>query len=374
MNIINDDVYGSNMGIKGIDIQFTRYFYIKDDVRASLLMSLLNNSEDAIFWAYELYFSGFEQEFCDLIYKIYYDFYASSNLCYEPYLRRNLTQLCEDNTKTGIVLAVIEDLLMRTFTPDVFICRIIEQSFVTDIHFLNKLEDLTQPENLHNQIVEWTQTKDYRSLASYILTSTNIKCIQNVYATLGLDLVIKDTISKVSINVKILAKIFNSIRPSQKINKLIMSTDENIDKYKTVMPTSHNSLKNACVCDINATGMLGIFALNRHNYTISEIAEMYNHNWLYHATFSPLWAKRVKQFGGYRDFTNKCVKFTNADQEDTFNDTYNYENDEQSINTKMRSLRDIDRYSWIKFYKIFQNKLITPTDELEALDDDKIKY
>jgi hypothetical protein len=42
---------------------FTRYLYIVPDVYASLLDAIENKKRDeALFWAYELYYSGFENE------------------------------------------------------------------------------------------------------------------------------------------------------------------------------------------------------------------------------------------------------------------------------------------------------------------------
>ena len=41
----------------------TRYLYIKEDVLMSLLISILEKEYDeSLFWASELYFSGYEQE------------------------------------------------------------------------------------------------------------------------------------------------------------------------------------------------------------------------------------------------------------------------------------------------------------------------
>ena len=41
----------------------TRYLYFKDDVLCSLFFSILNKEKDeALFWAYELYYSGYEEE------------------------------------------------------------------------------------------------------------------------------------------------------------------------------------------------------------------------------------------------------------------------------------------------------------------------
>ena len=68
------------------DIIYTRYLYIKDEVRVALLVSILNKSDDAIFWGYELYYSGFQIELFELIVKIYYDFFATLNPSFEQYL------------------------------------------------------------------------------------------------------------------------------------------------------------------------------------------------------------------------------------------------------------------------------------------------
>ena len=68
------------------DLIFTRYLYIKDEVQISLLVSILNKNDDAIFWAYELYYSGFKKELLNIIWKIYYDFFVTLNPTFEIYL------------------------------------------------------------------------------------------------------------------------------------------------------------------------------------------------------------------------------------------------------------------------------------------------
>ena len=65
------------------ELQFTRYLYEKDEVKISLIMSILNKKDDAIFWAYELYYSGFQNELVDLFWSLYYDFYYTLNPSFE---------------------------------------------------------------------------------------------------------------------------------------------------------------------------------------------------------------------------------------------------------------------------------------------------
>ena len=62
------------------DIIFTRYLYTKIDVKQSLLLSLLEHQTDeAMFWAYELYYSGFQQDCFDYVSNIYEEIYSSNN-------------------------------------------------------------------------------------------------------------------------------------------------------------------------------------------------------------------------------------------------------------------------------------------------------
>jgi len=93
-----DDVF--TIPLPGSDLVFTQYLYIKEEVRIALLVSILNKSNDAIFWAYELYHSGFKYELLNLIWKIYYDFFATLNPAYEAYLLKK-TQRISDKYGAG---------------------------------------------------------------------------------------------------------------------------------------------------------------------------------------------------------------------------------------------------------------------------------
>jgi hypothetical protein len=84
--------------LPGSNLVFTQYLYIKEEVILALLVSILNKSDKAIFWAYELYYSGFKYELLNLIWKIYYDFFATLNPAYESYLFKKHKELLSDNT------------------------------------------------------------------------------------------------------------------------------------------------------------------------------------------------------------------------------------------------------------------------------------
>ena len=104
------------------DFQFTRYLYEKDEVKIALLISLLNKSDESIFWAYELFYSGFKDELIEWIWIIYYDFYYSKNPSFEKYLSNKLNNIT-DVTEYKLVAVIVNNLLVRPFSLDVFILR-----------------------------------------------------------------------------------------------------------------------------------------------------------------------------------------------------------------------------------------------------------
>lgn len=62
------------------EIAFTRYLYPKVFVKQSIMLALLeHNYDETMFWTYELYFSGFEDETYDFIFKLYRDIYRYDN-------------------------------------------------------------------------------------------------------------------------------------------------------------------------------------------------------------------------------------------------------------------------------------------------------
>ena len=138
------------------DIIYTRYLYIKDEVRVALLVSILNKSDDAIFWGYELYYSGFQIELFELIVKIYYDFFATLNPSFEQYLlqkKKYFTCSTEPPDNDGLVSELIQDLLFRPFNTDIFLIRNIAEHFEIDITYYEQIEnEMNLLVNLRNWI------------------------------------------------------------------------------------------------------------------------------------------------------------------------------------------------------------------------------
>lgn len=74
----------------------TRYLYIKEDIWASIMLSVLHRDiEKTMFWVCEMYYSGFEEELANYLIVIYNEFYHSNNPKLESFLHKMLGKIME---------------------------------------------------------------------------------------------------------------------------------------------------------------------------------------------------------------------------------------------------------------------------------------
>lgn len=104
-------------------LQLTRFLYPKDEVELSLMTSLLTKEpcETCLFWACELIYSGFD--ISQLLWSIYYDFYAQLNPGLFDKIASALKKLKEQSLVEP-VLVVIKTLRVKKATDNVFSLRI----------------------------------------------------------------------------------------------------------------------------------------------------------------------------------------------------------------------------------------------------------
>lgn len=104
-------------------LQLTRFLYPKDEVELSLMTALLTKEpcETCLFWACELIYSGFD--ISQLLWSIYYDFYAQLNPGLFDKIATALKKLKEESLVEP-VLVVIKTLRVKKATDNVFSLRI----------------------------------------------------------------------------------------------------------------------------------------------------------------------------------------------------------------------------------------------------------
>jgi hypothetical protein len=394
-----DDVFTINLPES--DLIFTRYLYLKDEVRLSLLVSILNKSDDSIFWGYELYYSGFKNEFFELIWKIYYDFFATLNPTFEAYLKKKHRQwlLNESSSQADdkIVKSIIQDLLFRPFNTDVFLLRNICENFEFDIEYHDTTEKITDTEKLQINMKNWIKNNDYRSLAQWILNENynevknNIE-LEDIYRIVLNELEIPITNKNIyndfytddkkqKNNTVLLAKIMTLISKKNKLKKgksiYIKVEKAEIIPFETItceMINSNNILETACLCGIDDLNHLSLFKLKRQKYDLND---KYWYNWLYHASFSPIWSKRIQMYKGYPDYSKRKIIFMDDNLEDEFYKMYGLEPDEQKSSVQEKSIIKIEKkYDWKWFDKKYKKNGLVEIyqEELDEFDNDGINY
>ena len=350
-------------------IIFTRYLYLKDEVEIALLASLLNKKDDALFWAFELYFSGFESELIEILWKIYYEFYYSLNPSFECYFLKKHKQFLSSSPeeKHKIIGMLFNDLLIRKYNLDVFLLKHVISSF--------------EIENSDETLLSLLKKKNYENLALLILETAREEDLENIIAQcldyfainhdhipLNREKIIKD-LKKVSYKNKrivILSRIMNyyCLCNGIKMGKsLYVSVDiEDTIMYETIYKNDEHKLYHwqilsiACIYGTNDHNYLGLFKLKRNINKTTSIKPEYWYHWLYHAAFSPIWGARIKDFGGILNHETKKIDFPDDDILEEFCENYGYEPDEQKLEVQKKNIPDIsNEITWAKFHEIHKN-------------------
>jgi hypothetical protein len=329
--------------------QFTRFLYEKEEVELSLLICLLQKKESALFWGYELYYSGFQEDLINLIWKIYYYFYAALNLSFESYLAINLKDLNEDK-----LARVLINLTYRKWTRDVFILK--------NICTINNY-------NLNKSL----EKKKYMDVGGNILYKNNTKTLSRLcdYFKRDFDkeqLKYKKSISiqnGITSEIKLLVYFINYLAVDTNYelgkNLFIQVNNEDYNKYGNIYVNLNqrgNSSKYPLLPILASREILekgrqesieksiNLFYLKRDKMNLNDAC--WNH-WEYYAFNTPIWNKRITDLSGVQDEVKKTIIFPD-DNIDGFYDNYGYEPDEQPRFVHDKSNIQLDIQDWYAFY------------------------
>lgn len=359
MNILNND---NNADSNNNKLILTRYLYIYDEVRFTLLLALLDKNLNASFWAYELYYSGFKKELIEWLWIIYYDFFATLNPSFESYFLTKIKDFSDITIKI-----IIENLLIRPFNTDVFM--------LSKNNNINEKKKETKNKYNNENIQKWINNNDFESISQFVLTNTNAKTkpyeIYEVFLNYFPNLKNKKEtylkqFKKITIllpeltNKILLSKImtlFTLDKNKKGKNLYMLVTVKEIDEFQTLDPIQTNTksyrfLNLACKYPIYQNKYLGNFDLERDK--VDNIIDLYNHEWIYYASKSPLWFERIKKFQGTIDDDAKTIMFPCNDKYEEFYDIYDYEPDEQTNILKEKVIPIISKENtWSDFYKTY---------------------
>ena len=138
--------------------KLTRFLYNEEEVKLSLISSLLKKRDilECYYWFSELYFS--KLDVCDLIWEIYFDYYALINPKFESYIIKKINDWRETNEFSHL-LYIIKNMHIFKYDCNVFLMRqIIETNDICQ----NSLYNRTVPLHLekYNKIYYYGNRKN----------------------------------------------------------------------------------------------------------------------------------------------------------------------------------------------------------------------
>ena len=369
-----------NNTLNNEDIIFTRYLYIKDEVEIALLTNILEKKEESVFWAYELYFSGFQKEVFQYLWDIYYNFFSVLNPCFESYFLKKEKEWNKTKNDT-IIYILVDNLLIRPFNIDVFILSRNSSKINTETN-INIKDEKTK-------LKSWIQNINYQMIANYILhldmdITKMYGIIIDIFVELfpNIDFYKQKLLSQfkimytyhkintININKILLSKVISLFAISNNViqgKNFYMKVEPSqvviYENFETKNIKLYKLLNSVCLFGVNDNHYLSLFELHRNK--INDIRDAYHNHWLYYASFSPIWKKRIDDFSGKIDYEKKKINFENEDIEEDFYNKYNYEPDEQSNELKNKTIPEIiPHYDLNTFYKIFSNHNIIKDDTI----------
>ena len=380
---------------------FTRYLYEKEEVEIHLLLSLLyKKQEDALFWAYELFYSGFEIHLLQYLLKIYYYFYACLNPNFENFLIKKIKEFSKSpEIQSKIIASIIQNLIIRPLNMDVFLSYTIQATFeipeYDSFHSLtpsslkhlweeifkqgNKVNielllytiftpfrisnaenespfSLKTPPNVGISNEKWFKSSFQdpefllNNLIDYWELDVNKEKFRLDYIK-NLNYILHQLNAEIDEKIILLSKIFYlyGIKIGKKMGKNLYVCVNTVELilYETIQVDlihsfpAYKILPVATILEIQPELCKNLFQLKREK---EDIRNAYLHHWLYYASKCPLWNKRIQDFKGIVYDLERKVIFDEQGEDDellqSFYDNYGYEPDEQKKEVQNKCIGD----------------------------------
>jgi hypothetical protein len=338
-------------------VYVTRYLYKLNDVKNSLLISLLEkkNIKKVYFWLSEYYYSGFYKETWNYIMKIYYDFYSYDNYRLNKIIIKKYKEWLRDNNFNHL-LEITKNIFYKKFSYHIFLANYNKINNIkinkkktgnfSDKYIINNKQDLLFIISLHskniNHLIYYIKniTFSLDTVINNLNVFTNKKFQDNIYYKNKKHLLLVHLfqfIHKKTSNIYL-----KYIKISDKETKFI-------NRLNLPITPSYKTLK------YNRLFKISIYTNCFDKFNIPNITneELLWYHWLYYAYDTPLWNKRFKQFNAIKCEKTKDVIFKTDDDNEKFHELYGYEPDEQSYEVQNKSVNDFDNLNISHFIEDF---------------------
>ena len=351
-------------------LKLTRKLYIFDEVKYTLLNNLTIKDcdfKECIFWTCELFYSGFIDELCELLFETYYYFYAIKYPKYESKINNQL------NKKNIRSILYVVNLLFYTPKISTNVFEIYQKTpkSINKIYFMNhknfKFLDTLNIDRIYYKFVASMHKSNFTNIMFYIKNKTfknyndlydAVKKYFNIVKGIKLSDKSLDSIHISDKYLIILSLICYLYSDTKDINKRkifrkfdVKEYKKELDDFKTMSgDDNYKILKSNPLYHIS--GDIGCFSLNRFKF--ENIKNEIRYHWDYHCTSSPIWKERLGKFKYKIDETKKTLIFKDTEEQEEFYETYDYEFDEQSKELQDCIIPNIENNTitnWIKKIK-----------------------
>lgn len=293
----------------------TRYLYNKEYVEYSLLLSLLRrDKEEAIFWTYELYHSGFRYETMFLLWKFYFTLYSAFYVNLESYFQEKTNTWLSDTSNDEIVGNIVLNLAVREPCIDLY-CMMhqmipyvsVLKPWVHDIEEVSGepskcikiLQKFVHQYHCFERYGQKKIMKDFKNTCKIHLIENLVPlaCISRLFTGLFL------LDNKNKMDVKDYFTMSEEQFENNKNKPFIRNKGWKIPQkrcaYDLCVPPKCQPIDKKMLC----------------------------YNWLYYTWDTPIWRKRIQRYNG--DKCETSIMFTDEDCEEDFYEIFNLEPDEQ---------------------------------------------
>ena len=357
--------------ILSYEMILTRFLYSKDEVELSLMMALLKNEDLRIiyYWAYELYYSGFD--IFELVLKIYLDFYYEK----QPYLLTYILkkqQLWKADGAMHHIAYVLRNMYKLHSTNTVFLARQYMFNYNGERWDYGATTKQTQQQYADfGPTILYKFKKKKTNMLENLCLALTYRHMDNVWyylktlldkgkkeedvvdvgkvveACLGIELlenILQD--SKINLHY-IIACIVNVLYTEMPVthNKhiFIVPKPDHLNQMRALeeerIPIVYDTLMHKRMVTIDAS--IGLFELARWQWPDTALVKEIWFHWEYYAMGAPLWQKRLTTGGGVVNHVTKQIEFPTEELKEAFYELYGYEFDELPKEVQAMSLNTL---------------------------------
>ena len=374
---------------------YTAHLYEKEEVRKSLQTAIIKNNNknstntnnkyssnfnEILFWAFEYYTSGYEEECFEFIFQIFYDFFAIQNPKLELYIQKKYTTWKTLDNKhsdeaLSLVITILKNLTKRNITSYSFIVRHYfekqKNKKISQRISSTQKENSSEKETSYFKFLSTIKTQYLKNLIQSIEVFNIRQIVYNlclckntnvVYTTLIKYYASKNRIAKKqSLKIKDILKTIHE-HPYTNINHIIITyilhmqtNEENINTNKKYIKNTIKELEYIKNTFFTPAKLIRKTLEEKRHYYVDSIIGYnlprfstprdendtltnYIYHWEYYAYECPLWKARIKSCHGKPNKKTRTIEFPTEQQEEKFYENYDYNHDEETFETQNKSV------------------------------------